>query len=214
MCVKFVCVKLLYVCGWVSVLLLCVCVLVLLWRRRREEEAGRRPGYRIKNKNPPQRCGESSSVINRFIRPFTHSFIDSFVCSLIHWFADHWFSEKLIHWFIDSLTHWFIDSLIRWFVGSLIRCFIVSSLINLLIHFFIGSLSRWLVYWTDSLIDWNTILALSILCSLINRFMYSVFLFVDACFICFNASLIQRFIRCLIHELVDTAILLVYWFRD
>jgi hypothetical protein len=26
--------------------------------RRREEEAGRRPGYRIKNKNPTQRCGE------------------------------------------------------------------------------------------------------------------------------------------------------------
>ena len=43
-CVKFVCVKLLYVKA--------------AGGGGGREEAGRRPGYRIKNKNPTQRCGE------------------------------------------------------------------------------------------------------------------------------------------------------------
>ena len=51
--VKFVCVKLWYVT--------CVEVEAGGGRRRREEEAGgggADPGYRIKNKNPTQSCGE------------------------------------------------------------------------------------------------------------------------------------------------------------
>ena len=50
-CVKFVCVKLLYV------KFVCLCVFCYEGGGRRRR---RSPGYRIKNKNPTQRCGEKS----------------------------------------------------------------------------------------------------------------------------------------------------------
>ena len=65
--VKFVCVKLLYV------KFVCVCVKLLYvkfvleegGRRRRRRRRRRSPGYRIKNKNPTQRCGEKK-VVSRY----------------------------------------------------------------------------------------------------------------------------------------------------
>ena len=56
-----VCVKLLYL-KFVCVKFVCVCEVIVcecVCGRRREEEA---PGYRIKNKNPTQRCGEKSQT--------------------------------------------------------------------------------------------------------------------------------------------------------
>ena len=52
--VKFVCVKFVCVCENYCMLSLCVLCYGGGGRRRRS------PGYRIKNKNPTQRCGEKS----------------------------------------------------------------------------------------------------------------------------------------------------------
>ena len=66
-CVKFVCVKLLYVTfGYVKLLYVTFGYVEAAGGRRRRRR--RSPGYRIKNKNPTQRCGEKDGGWAKMMR--------------------------------------------------------------------------------------------------------------------------------------------------
>ena len=113
------------------------------------------------------------------VRSFTHSFcfIRSIGRSIIH-------SYSLIHWFIDSLTRSFVHSFFHSFIHSFIHLFVLSF-IHLLVSFVRSFVCSFIIYssisksdedllsiWTNSNMRWIQVMSVSLVCSVLARFLF------------------------------------------